>query len=178
MQAADVSLLVEQHGKELYRYCCRLTGCVSQAEDLYQQTFLKCLELNQDVDFTANPRAFLFALAGGVWKNQLRKTGRRMAILRPVELDAPDAPDLAAAENLERQTAVKARDATLQAAIGQLAPKYRIPLVLSYGFDWTVEQIAKAERVPQGTIKSRLHKARQLLKKEMEAKGYDTAQEF
>ena len=46
--------------------------------------------------------------------------------------------------------------------------KYRIPVYLYYGLQLPVEQIGKVMRIPQGTVKSRLHKARMLLKQELE----------
>lgn len=92
MHAEEVARLVDRFGPEIYRYCRRLAGGAQQAEDLYQQTFLKCLELTLTLDEQNNPRALLFSLAGGIFKNEQRKAGRRLAIARPVELDADNAP--------------------------------------------------------------------------------------
>lgn len=55
-----------------------------------------------------------------------------------------------------------------QSAVGKLDDKYRIPVYLYYGLQLPVEQIGKVMRIPQGTVKSRLHKARMLLKQELE----------
>ena len=93
MHAEEVARLVDRFGPEIYRYCHRLTGRTQQAEDLYQQTFLKCLELTLTLDERSNPRALLFSLAGGIFKNEQRKAGRRLAIARPVELDGENAPE-------------------------------------------------------------------------------------
>lgn len=172
MQAADVSRLVDQYGPEIYRYCHRLTGYAADADDLYQQTFLRCLELTVPLDEAQNPRAFLFSITGGLWKNELRKNSRRAAIARPVPLDGADAPDPPGKDDVEQDVAARAQAAALNAAIQRLPLKFRIPVTLAYGFDWGLEQIAKIEGVPLGTVKSRLHKARQILKKEMEAQGY------
>lgn len=167
MHAEEVARLVDRFGPEIYRYCRRLAGGAQQAEDLYQQTFLKCLELTLTLDEQNNPRALLFSLAGGIFKNEQRKAGRRLAIARPVELDADNAPEPPAPDD-------PAQSAALLAAVDRLPPKLRIPITLAYGFDWNLEEIARMEKAPVGTIKSRLHKARQLLKKEMEAQGYGT----
>ena len=170
MHAEEVARLVDRFGPEIYRYCRRLTGRAQQAEDLYQQTFLKCLEPTLTLDERSNPRALLFSLAGGIFKNEQRKAERRLAIARPVELDAENAPEPPAPDD----PAQTAQSAALLAAVDRLPPKLRIPVTLAYGFDWGLEEIARMEKVPVGTIKSRLHKARQLLKKEMEAQGYGT----
>ena len=116
MQASDVSGLVDRYGPEIYRYCRRLAGFAPDAEDLYQQTFLRLLELPQQLDEEQNPRALLYSVAGGIWKNEARKRGRR-----------------------------------------------ELPL----------EAIAAIEKLPVGTVKSRLHRAKQMLRQEMEAQGYE-----
>ena len=97
-------------------------------------------------------------MATGLWRNEARKRGRRAAIARPVE---PEAAALAAAEN---------RD--LAAAVERLPDKYRAAVLLTYGAELPLEEVARIEKLPKGTVKSRLHKARLLLKKEMEARGY------
>lgn len=174
MHAEEVARLVDRFGPEIYRYCHRLTGRTQQAEDLYQQTFLKCLELTLTLDERSNPRALLFSLAGGIFKNEQRKAGRRLAIARPVELDGENAPEPPAPDDPARTAQDRAQSAALLAAVDRLPAKLRIPITLAYGFDWNLEEIARMEKAPVGTIKSRLYKARQLLKKEMEAQGYGT----
>jgi RNA polymerase sigma-70 factor (ECF subfamily) len=52
----------------------------------------------------------------------------------------------------------------IAAGIGQLPPKQRATVHLFYGEDLTVEEIASALAIPIGTVKSRLHQARQTLK--------------
>ena len=53
-------------------------------------------------------------------------------------------------------------------AVGELAEKYRIPVYLYYTLQLSVEEIANVLEIPQGTVKSRLHKARALLRQELE----------
>ena len=91
-----------------------------------------------------------------------------------MELDADNAPEPPAPDDPARTAQERAQSAALLAAVDRLPPKLRIPITLAYGFDWNLEEIARMEKAPVGTIKSRLHKARQLLKKEMEAQGYGT----
>ena len=58
------------------------------------------------------------------------------------------------------------------AAAARLPDKYRAAVLLTYGAELPLEEVARIEKLPKGTVKSRLHKARLLLKKEMEARGY------
>ena len=56
----------------------------------------------------------------------------------------------------------------MQDAVAGLEEKYRIPVYLYYSQQFSTEQIGKILKLPQGTVKSRLYKARKLLKKELE----------
>lgn len=56
--------------------------------------------------------------------------------------------------------------------IESLPDKIRIPLILYYLFELSVEQIAQTVKKPPGTIKSRLFKGRSLIKKRLEESGY------
>lgn len=63
MEIEVVSELIEQYGTEVMIFCRRLTGCVPDAQDLYQQTFLKLMEMRVRIEREKNPRAFIFAVA-------------------------------------------------------------------------------------------------------------------
>ena len=60
----------------------------------------------------------------------------------------------------------------LRRAVERLEPKYKTPIILMYIFGMKVEEIAKIEHLPQATVKTRLRRARQKLKIEMEERGY------
>jgi RNA polymerase sigma-70 factor (ECF subfamily) len=62
---------------------------------------------------------------------------------------------------------------TVQKIVAELPEKYRLPIQLYYTADMSVQEIADIMRIPEGTVKSRMSKARSLLKKELEALGYD-----
>ena len=62
----------------------------------------------------------------------------------------------------------KEQQRQVREAVAKLEEKYRIPVYLYYSQQFTTEQIGKVLKLPQGTVKSRLYKARKLLKKELE----------
>ena len=126
-----------------------------------------------------NPRAFLFSIASGIWKNECRKWGRRTDIAPSSSLEElleqppqepPDGGDL------QQQVLDRMCRQELARAVQRLEEKYRSPVILMYRFGMGIDEIARIERVPKGTIKSRLSRARKQLRKEMEERGY--AQEF
>ena len=58
-------------------------------------------------------------------------------------------------------------------AINNLKDKQRIVVILYYCEDFTTEEIGRMLHIPKGTVLSRLAKARKIIKKEMEMKGYE-----
>ena len=170
MEIEVVSELIEQYGTEVMIFCRRLTGCVPDAQDLYQQTFLKLMEMRVRIEREKNPRAFIFAVANSIWKNERRKLMRRALIAPSFSLEdaqTQDALELTDTEDTQQQVIERICRQQLSLAVQRLEPKFRTPILLM-----SIEQIAQIERVPKGTIKSRLNRAKKKLRKEMEAYGY------
>lgn len=174
MDAADVAALIDRYGADAYRFCRRLTTAPADADDLYQQTFLRLMEMSVRLDREQNPRALIFSVASGLYRNSERKRARRQNAAPSFSIDQEDPPALpVSADDTERQVLNRLRGEALRAAIETLKPVLRTAVLLFYAFDLPVEDIARIEHVPAGTVKSRLYKARQLLKTRMEEKGYD-----
>lgn len=86
METEMVSQLIDQFGMDVMRFCRKLTFCSEDAQDLYQQTFLKLMELRVAIRKEENPRAFLFSIANGIWKNECRKLRRRARIAPSISI--------------------------------------------------------------------------------------------
>lgn len=173
MSPNQITPYIDLYGAQLHRYCCQLTGRVQDAEDLYQQTFLRLLEVPFGIDPQNNPRALLYSIANGLWKNEARKRRRRTAIAKPVELDGDAPPPLADPDQPQQAAEQRALLAAVRQATMALPQKFQTILLLRYQAEFSTAEIAAMEKLPEGTVKSRLHKAKKLLKKEMEALGYD-----
>lgn len=161
-----VEELIGTCGPRLWRLCRHLARSAEDAEELYQQTFLRALEREADLTPEGNPAAWLCATAAGLWKSSLRRTARREAI-------APAAPEenrenVPSGETPEELLLRRERAARVNALLDALPGKYREPLVLHYAGGLSVEEIAKALRLPQGTVKSRMARGRDRLKNEWE----------
>ena len=76
----ELNELIRLHGAAVYSFCCRLAANRPDAEDLYQETFLKATELCRKIDRYDNPKAFLLAIALRLWKDKRRKFARRQRI--------------------------------------------------------------------------------------------------
>ena len=88
MNACDIELLVEQYGDNLYRYCRSITYTLEDAEDLYQQTFLKAFELHKKISIQKNPKAYLMSVATNIWRNHKSMYARHERIAPTISSDA------------------------------------------------------------------------------------------
>lgn len=167
--------LIEQHGKEIYSFCCRLTGNKEEADELYQETMLKAMENHERIDHGANPKSFFIGIAVGITKNNRKKYARRQRI-------APSAPITEELETAflvgreispEEQYITKEMMQLVRHEMDALQDKYRIPVYMYYTAEMPVGDIARTLHIPAGTVKSRLHKARIMIKRRLEDYGYE-----
>ncbi|MCL2198778.1 MAG: RNA polymerase sigma factor [Defluviitaleaceae bacterium] len=162
----DFENLIVTYEKDLYSFCCHLTaGSGVNAGDLYQDTVLAAFEKRAQIDFTRNPKSFLFSIAVGKWKNAWRKAKRRQ------EKDAMS-EDTAESDNPETMVQSSFTREAIRTALVALHDKLRIPLILYYFEDRNLDIIASICNIPKGTVKSRLHKGRALLKAALEKEGF------
>ena len=166
LDARELEQIIDEYGIQVYRFCLSLSKRKPDAEDLYQQTFLKLFELGKEIHWDNNPRSFLFSIAGGIWKNEQRKQLRRAT--DPIE----DLTSIASPGSTESEVLTHLETEEVKKAVGRLPAKFRIPLILQYTFEMSLEEISKTEGIPIGTVKSRLYHAKELITKEMEANGY------
>ena len=138
-----------------YRFC-RDRG---RAEEMAQEAFLRAYrglgQWRRDAVFST----WLFALATNLYRSELRRIPARMM---PVSLDdiAEPADARASDGGLEDQD----RDLAVRRAVGALPPKYREALILFYFHDMDVPAAAQSLRLPEGTVKARLFRGREILR--------------
>lgn len=152
---------IAQHGKRLFGLCLTLTGEREAAEDLYQETWLRvCERIGQyrpDMPF----EPWLTGICVNLYRDALRHKSRS-----PFTDAFADNEDKDSA--MERVAAPEREDYTdLRAAIDRLPEKLRTAVILYYFHDQDIPAAAKTLRVPRGTVKSRLFKAKNLLRKEL-----------
>lgn len=175
MDVEELSHLIENYGKDVYGFCCKLTRDKHQADDLYQEAFLKATELCHRIDDTRNPKIFLISIAANTWKNQRRKFGWRQRIAKMVAFqdDLDNASGMIDGATPEHAALDNELHAMLDMASASLNDKFKIPLYMYYTSGLPVEDIASALKIPAGTVKSRLYKARKMIKEYMEVNGYE-----
>ncbi len=114
-----------------------------------------------------------FSLAYHLWKSDRRKQARRNAIAPCSNLDDEMETVLHSEENLEESYFQKELITEVRQIIQTLPEKFRVPLILFYLSDCSIEQTAVIIKKPPGTVKSRLFKGRNMIKKRLEEAGYE-----
>ena len=131
----------------------------------------------EKVDVNQNPRSFLLSIAIKLWKNKRRKYAWRQRIAGMESLEEKDEyqniPSNLDDSLPEERLLQKEQNALVRSSIQELSQKYQILLYLYYTSELSTREIAACLKLPEGTVKSRLHKARILLKEKLEVAGYD-----
>ena len=163
-------LLLERQ-KNVYNLCYRMAGDPDDAMDLSQETFLRAWRCLDQYQFASAFSTWLYRLCSNICIDFLRKRRRQQTVPLTFE-DAdgeeqtyavPDAQPLP-----EEQVELKLTHETLAAAMAQLLPEHRAVLQLRVVNEMSYEQIADVLDIQIGTVKSRLSRARNQLKKILE----------
>jgi RNA polymerase sigma-70 factor (ECF subfamily) len=164
--------LVDRHKDAVVNYLTRLTGCRDRAEDFAQETFVR---LYQNLDRYREEgalAAYLFRIATNLVRSDERRR-KRWRLLRPMLAVSGFLPGgdgaVASAPEPGPQGRALAHEEYRQVtrALASLDLLYRAPLVLREIEGLSYHQIADALGVSEGTVKSRLHRGRQLLKERL-----------
>jgi RNA polymerase sigma-70 factor (ECF subfamily) len=159
---AAFAQIVERWQDPLVALAYRFCHDRSRAEDMAQEAFIRAFRALGQWRREAAFSTWLFALATNVYRAELRR-GRRSLVSLDDVADPVDAFDLAADhEDLDRSAAVRR-------SLHALPPKYRDALVLFYFHDMDVERAAASLGVPVGTVKARLSRGRELLRRKLVA---------
>ena len=167
MNSSSISVYIKEYGKDVYSFCVYLTRNRDDADDLYQQTFLTVLSKPDDTALD-NPKAFLISIAANLWRNERRKRLWRQEKAGMVHFGDGDA-DLAADIRPTAEEDFVKRDelSALRNNVGRLSDKLRVVILMFYMEDMSLAEISTALKVPVGTVKSRLNKAKANLKEMM-----------
>lgn len=157
------TVLLERHYESVLRFFRTKAG--DDADDLVQQAFLRTLEAAERFRGDSTFRAFLFGVARNVLYEHIR---RRMK-------DRKADPDFGVSSILDlnpRASTIALRMAEQRAlidALQRMPVEIQIVLELHYWEELSVDEVAVAVDVPSGTVKSRLHRGRGLLREAMES---------
>ena len=163
MTKAELETILYEYGGTLSRFCYSLCKNEADADDLFQDTCIKLLKSDFIVRSKEETLSFLYKTCLNAFRNTYKVMKRR----NEAEITGLSKEYV---ENLPDKTADDQTYEDLYIAVNSLPYKYRTVLTLIYFEDMTEAEAANVLSVPQGTVKSLLFKAKQLLKKELERK--------
>ena len=163
--------LVNRYTANIYALLMRLTEDPEEARDLTQETFLSALKAIKNFRGDADLKTWLYRIAVNESRNRFRWWKRRNRSLT-ISLDAENSfgntPDYAdSAENPETATLRREREYALRQALSELPTNFREVLVLRDIEGLSYEEVAVALETNVGTIKSRIARGREELRKKL-----------
>ncbi|NUQ81625.1 MAG: sigma-70 family RNA polymerase sigma factor [Bacteroidetes bacterium] len=158
---------IRPHLSVLYNYSLRMTGNPEDAEDLVQESLMKAFRFFHSFEKGTNCKAWLFRITKNTFINQYRKTSKE-----PGKVDYDEIKEFFNSVkddrfemlDLENELYSDLLDDTLTRALQQLPPDFRTVVILCDLQSMTYEEIADMIGCPVGTVRSRLHRGRHLLK--------------
>lgn len=158
--------LIRAHQQSLYAYLLRLSGRPDVAEDVVQEAFVRVLTNLDRFDFRFRFSTWLFTIAKRLYVNacQRYKPSYDSDAVGAWEGagGAPESP------TVDDEVHANARIA-LQRSLMALPEEQREVLILFHQQDWPIALIAQHMRMPEGTVKSHLHRGRRKMRELLEA---------
>jgi RNA polymerase sigma-70 factor (ECF subfamily) len=158
------------HTDLLYNYALRLTSNAADADDLLQETFLKAYRFWDKYETGTNIRAWLFRIMKNSYINRYRKE-----VKTPTTVDYDEVEDFyasvkdRASESNDLQEILYGNllDDDVATAVAELPEDFRTVVLLCDIEGLSYEEIAEFVDIPLGTVRSRLHRGRKLLREKL-----------
>ena len=160
------------HIDSMYNFAYRLTFDEDDAKDLVQETYLKAFRFINSFEQGTNAKAWLFRILKNSFINDFRKRSKE-----PSKVDYQEVETFYNSEDTDVSVTTDLRVETVQDMIGDevsnalnaLAVDFRTVIILCDLEGFTYEEMAKILDIPIGTVRSRLHRARNLLKEKLQS---------
>ncbi len=159
-----VEVLVQRYQNYVYRLCYLVMRNEQDAEDMTQETFIRAcralprFEIREGISF----EAWLYRIAVNCCRSRMRR--KWYQVVPWPHLGYGDRIAAKAEDRPERVVMRGEQRSQVLTAINQLGEKHRLVIILRYYADLSNEEIASVLNIPSGTVRSRLHTARQRLR--------------
>ena len=157
--------LVRRHERRVFRLLLRMLGTREEAEDAAQEAFLSLHRHGHRFRGEARFSTFIYRVAANAALNRRRSLGRARAREKQLALRQASGTDLPASPRDPEGSASGAQvQARVQEALLELPVDLRMAVVLYDIEGESYKEIAQALGIPEGTVKSRIHRARNALR--------------
>jgi len=158
------------HVDSMYNFAYRLTFDEDDSKDLVQDTYMKAFRFINSFQKGTNSKAWLFRILKNSFINDFRKKSKQ-----PTKVDYQEVENYYNSDDIDESKTVDLRVETLKDMMGDevtnalnsLAIDFRTVIILCDLEGFTYEEMSKILDIPIGTVRSRLHRARNLLKQRL-----------
>lgn len=159
------------HIEALNSFAYHLTYNEDDAQDLVQETYLKAFRFIEKYELGTNAKAWLFKILKNAYINQYRKKNTRPTQVDYEEVvgyqDGDESSGMSSYFDLREEIFDEMMGDEVSAAVNSLPVDFRTVILLCDIEGFTYEEIAKIIEIPIGTVRSRLFRARNLLKEKL-----------
>ncbi len=174
------------HVDSMYNFAFRLTNDEDDANDLVQDTYLKAFRFINSFERGTNAKAWLFRILKNSFINDYRKRSKEPSKVDYQEVETTynsvEDAEMEATTDLRTETVQDMIGDEVATALNSLPVDFRTVIILCDIEGFTYEEMAKILDIPIGTVRSRLHRARNLLKDKLKnyasSMGYYTEGTF
>jgi RNA polymerase sigma-70 factor (ECF subfamily) len=154
-------LIVKRYKNQLLNFVYRFLNNQEEAEDVVQETFLRVFRNRFAYTRVAKFSTWIYTIAGNLARTELRRRKRRRLFsLTDMGVEDRDYEIADDVLNPETQANSTLQEEIIQREISKLSPKFREVIILRDVQELSYEEISKIIRVPIGTVKSRVNRAR------------------
>ena len=170
---AAFETLVERYQQQVYHLALRMVNNEADAQDLAQEAFIRAWRSLGSFQFTSQFSTWLYRLTSNICIDFLRVQKRRKVVSLTMLRDDEDSQwDLPDDDPLpEQQMIVREEHEALERAFAALDPEFRQILTLRIINGCSYQEISQILDIAEGTVKSRISRAREQLRKKMAANG-------
>lgn len=158
--------LVETYRVPLLVTLLKLVGDRAEAEDLFQETFLRAIRAQAKYDVSQSFRAWLFRVAINLTRDRIRR--KKLPQSPTVTADGRLPEPRGGAATMLEAARENDRKEMMRVAINALPPAFKEVVVLRYYEGFTQNEISQVLGIPPGTVKSRLFHGIQKMRKSLE----------
>ena len=162
--------LLDQYKNQIFSFLYRIVQNPSDAEDLAQESFIKAFRNLASYDLAHPFITWLFKIAHNTAIDFMRaKKPQALSIDdddNPIEVED-------AGHSLEKVLDLTFQKKLIEKLLAAIPPLYREALILRHQEGLDYEKISQILQIPEGTVKIRLFRARDILKRKLEAMGFE-----
>lgn len=163
--------LVDLYKDKIYHLAYRMMGNAQESEDVVQETFIRVFTNLERYDETQKFSTWIYRIATNLCIDRLRR--RRSVYSLDADMQDGDGNDWYSLmpgnePTPENQLIVSETQGQIRESIDSLPEKYKSIVVLRYLHDLSLQEISEIVKMPVTTIKTRLHRGREFLRKKLE----------